>query len=248
MGKLSGKFAIVTGAAKGIGAAAVERFLADDGAGVAIVDMNLEMAQETAKALDPSGERAFAFACNVADPYAVERCFGEIEAKFGRIDILVNSAGINRDKTMIKMTEEEWQAVIDVDLSSLFYCSKVVAKGMIERQYGKIVNISSTGFRGAHGMCNYGAAKYGVLGLTRGFAKELAQYNITINAVCPAAVATDMIKSVRPELLAKKMQEFPRKRPAEPSEVAAVISFLSSDDSSFVNGEKIMVCDARMTN
>ena len=246
MGKLTGKYAIITGAGKGIGAGVAKVFVQEDVAGLAIVDMDIELAQKTAKELDPTGTRVFAFQCNVANYEQVEKVFAEIEAQFGRIDALVNSAGINRDKTLIKMTEEEWKAVINVDLSAIFYCCKAVAPGMVARKYGKMVNISSIGFKGNLGQINYATAKYGVVGLSRGLAKDLAQYNITVNTVCPATVATDMIKSVKPELLAQKVAMFPRKRPAEPEEIGTVCLFLCSDDSSFVNGEKMIVTDARI--
>ena len=126
MNTLTGKVAAITGAAKGIGAAAAERFLAEDVKAVALIDMNLGAAEATAKQLDPTGKRAFAFQCNVANFEQVTRCFKEIEEKLGGVDILVNSAGIVRDKTIIKMTPEEWKAVIAVDLNSLFYCTKAV--------------------------------------------------------------------------------------------------------------------------
>ncbi len=246
MGKLCGKFAVVTGAAQGIGAGVVKRFLEDGVDAVALVDLNLDAAEATAKELDPTGTRAFAFKCNVANPQDVERCFAQIIEKFGRVDILVNNAGIIRDRTIIKMPVEDWDLVLKIDLSALFYCCKQVLPGMIERQYGKIVNMSSMGFMGSHGQSNYAAAKHGVVALSRVLAKEYAKYNITSNAVCPAAVATDMITAVEPELLKKKMAAFPRCRPAEVAELAAVVSFLASDDSSFVNGERMIVTDGRM--
>ena len=245
---LTGKYAVVTGAAKGIGACAVKRFLDEGVAAVALVDLNLEAAQATAKELDPSGKRAFAFNCNVANFADTTRCFKEIQEKFGRIDILVNNAGITRDKTMLKMDVADWHAVLAVDLTSLFYCCKQVLPGMIEQEYGKIINMSSMGFGGAHGQGNYAAAKYGVLGLTRVLAKEYAKYNITANAICPAAVATDMLNDMVPEVLAERLKQFPRNRAAKPEEIASVIAFLASDDSSFVNGEKIIVTDGRMCN
>jgi NAD(P)-dependent dehydrogenase (short-subunit alcohol dehydrogenase family) len=246
MGNLTGKFAVVTGAAQGIGAGVTKRFLADGVEAVALVDLNLEAAQATAKELDPTGKRAIAFQCNVASPADVERCFAQILAAFGRVDILVNNAGIIRDRTIIKMPPEDWDLVLKIDLSGLFYCCKQVLPGMIERKYGKIINMSSMGFMGSHGQSNYAAAKHGVVALSRVLAKEYAQYNITSNAVCPAAVATDMITAVEPELLKKKMAAFPRCRPAEVAELAAVVSFLACDDSSFVNGERVIVTDGRM--
>ena len=246
MSNFTGKFAVVTGAAKGIGAGAAKRYLDDGIEAIALVDMNLEAAEATARELDPTGTRAFAFKCNVANYEDVVNCFNAIKAKFGRIDILVNSAGIVRDKTIINMPVEDWELVLDVDLTSLIYCCQQVLPGMIQQEYGKIVNISSMGFGGAFGQSNYAAAKYGVIGLCRVIAKEYAKYNITANAVCPAAVDTDMIKTVPPDLLKVKMAAFPRNRPCKVEEMASVIAFLSTDDSSFVNGERVIVTDGRM--
>ena len=246
MSNLTGKIAVVTGAAKGIGEGAVKRFLEDGIEKVALVDMNVQAAEATARAMDPSGQRAFAFQCNVADPADVTRCFAQIKEQFGRIDILVNSAGIVRDRTIINLPVEDWELVLAVDLSSLVYCCQAVLPDMIEQAYGKIINISSMGYGGAFGQGNYAAAKYGVLSLSRVIAKEYAQYNITANAVCPAAVDTDMIKTVPPELLKQKMAKFPRNRPCKVEEMASVIAFLASDDSSFVNGERVIVPDGRM--
>ena len=246
MSNFKGKTAVVTGAAKGIGEGAVKRFLDDGIDKVAIIDMNLEAAKATAARLDPTGERAFAYQCNVANPETVKACFAEIEAFFGKIDILVNSAGIIRDKSIIKMPVEDWELVLAVDLSSLIYCSQAVLPGMMERRYGKIVHLSSMGFGGAHGQSNYAAAKHGVVGLSRVMAKEYAPYDINTNCICPAAVATDMILDVEPELLKQKMAMFPRKRPCSVEEMAAVIAFLSSDDCGFINGERVIVTDGRM--
>ena len=248
MNQLTGKYAVVTGAAKGIGAAAVKRFLEEDIAGVALLDMDLEGAQATAKELDPTGQRAFAWRCNVANYEDVVQCFAAINERFGRIDILVNNAGIIRDRTIIKMPVEDWHAVLAVDLTSAFYCCKQVLPGMIEREYGKIINMSSYGYVGSHGQSNYAAAKHGILGLTRVLAKEYAKYNITSNAICPTAVATEMITAVEPELLKQKMAAFPRNRAASVEELAGVITFLAGDDSGFVNGEKVIVTDGRLCN
>lgn len=246
MSNFTGKFAVVTGAAQGIGAGAAKRLLADGIEKIALVDLNLDAASATAKELDPTGQRAFAFKCNVANPEDVQRCFDEIRAAFPKIDILVNSAGIVRDRTIINLPVEDWELVLAVDLSSLVYCCQQVLPGMIQQEYGKIVNISSMGYGGAFGQSNYAAAKHGVLGLSRVMAKEYAKYNITTNAVCPAAVDTDMIKTVPADKLAVKMQAFPRNRPCSVEEMASVIAFLSSDDSSFVNGERVIVTDGRM--
>lgn len=248
MNQLIGKYAVVTGAAQGIGAAAVKRFLDEGVAGVALVDLNLEAAQATAAQLDPTGKRAIAFKCNVANYQDVEKCFGDIIKTFGQVDILVNNAGIIRDRTIIKMPVEDWHAVLAVDLTSAFYCCKQVLPGMIERKYGKIINMSSYGYVGSHGQSNYAAAKHGILGLTRVLAKEYAQYNITSNAICPTAVATEMITAVEPELLKQKMAAFPRNRAASVEELAGVICFLAGDDSGFVNGEKVIVTDGRLCN
>jgi 3-oxoacyl-[acyl-carrier protein] reductase len=146
------------------------------------------------------------------------------------------------------MPVEDWELVLAVDLSSLIYCSQAVLPGMMERRYGKIVHLSSMGFGGAHGQSNYAAAKHGVVGLSRVMAKEYAPYDINTNCICPAAVATDMILDVEPELLKQKMAMFPRKRPCSVEEMASVIAFLSSDDCGFINGERVIVTDGRMCN
>lgn len=243
--RLHGRIAAITGGAKGIGAAAAKRFLQEDIEKVILVDLNLEQAEATAKELDPTGEKVFAYACNVGDYAQVQQVFGEIEARFGRIDILVNSAGITRDKTLLNMTKEMWDDVINVDLNSMYNVCKAVCPGMKARDYGKIVNMSSMAYLGAGGQANYSSAKAGILGFTRALARELAKHNITVNAICPHAVMTDMILAMPPEILEQRLNLFPRKRAAQPEEVAAVIAFLSSDDSSFVNGEKIIINDGR---
>ena len=243
--RLTGKIAVITGGAKGIGAAAAKRFLQENIETVVLVDLNLEQAEETAKELDPTGTKVFAYACNVGDFDETQTVFGEIEARFGRIDILVNSAGITRDRTLINQSKENWDAVINVDLDSMFNTAKAVCPGMKARRYGKIVNMSSIAFLGGFGQTNYSSAKAGVLGFTRSLAREMARYNITVNAICPAGVMTDMLKAMDPEILQRRLNLFPCKRACQPEEAAAVIAFLSSDDSSFVNGEKIVLNDGR---
>ena len=243
--RIIGKTAVVTGGAQGIGEAIVTRFFNEGAKAVALVDMNLEKAKETAKKIDPSGEKVIAFSCDVSSYEDTERCFNEIYEALGRVDILVNNAGINRDRTLCKMSIEEWSAVINVDLCSLFNTCKQVAPRMKEQEYGKIVNMSSAGFLGGFGQTNYASAKAGVIGFTRSLSRELARHNITVNAVCPAGVMTDMLMNMPEEAREKAIGSFPRKRAAFPSEIASVVLFLASDDSAFVNGEKILVTDAK---
>ena len=244
--RLKDKVAVVTGAAQGIGAAAAKR-LYDDGASVALLDMNPEAAKKTAGALDPAGRRAIALPCNVADRASVAQAFEAVYSHFGKVDILVNNAGITRDAMLHKMEDEAWDAVIAVNLTGVANCCKAVLPGMRERGYGKIVNMASVSAFGNLGQTNYGASKAGVIGLTKCLAKEAARNNITVNAIAPSYVDTEMLRAVPEKVMERFLAAIPLGRLGTPEELAAVIAFLASDDSSFVTGECIVVSGGSYT-
>jgi NAD(P)-dependent dehydrogenase (short-subunit alcohol dehydrogenase family) len=241
MMRFQGKTAIVTGAAQGIGAA-IARRLFDEGIDyVALVDMNFDKAAATAQALDPPGLRAGGYACNVADMENVRAVFTQIEGKAGKVDILVNNAGITRDAMFHKMTEEQWDLVIDVNLKSMFNCCRAVVDGMRWRGYGKIVNLASVSAFGNLGQTNYGASKGGVIGFTKCLARETARNRITVNCIAPSYINTDMLRAVPEQVMQKFLAAIPMERLGEPEELAAAAAFLCSDDSSFITGECLVV-------
>ena len=239
---MKNKYAVVTGGAKGIGRAVVERFIKEDIGGIAILDYDGETAAKTVKELDPNGEKLIFIQCDIGDHEAVEKSFSEVYQRFERIDILVNNAGVTRDAMLHKMTLEQWDTAINIDLSGVFYCMKQVIPHMREQKYGKIVNISSTSAYGNVGQANYAAAKAGLLGLTATAAKELGRKNITVNSVAPGYIDTDILKTIPEEILAQYIESIPCQRLGKPSEVAGVVFFLSCDDSSFVSGNCILCC------
>ncbi|PID23151.1 3-oxoacyl-ACP reductase FabG [Sporosarcina sp. P3] len=240
MGNLVGKIAVVTGAAQGIGEKIAARLL-DDGATVVILDVNFEKLERTASVLGDSGENVYPMKCNVADSEDVSKTFSAIYGKFGKVDILINNAGITRDSFFHKMTPEQWHSVLDVNLNSMFYTCQAVIPHMRTQQYGKIVNVSSSSSWGNLGQGNYSASKAGVLGLTRTLAKENGSKQITVNAVAPGQINTDMTKDLPDDVKKMATMLTPAGRMGDPAEVASVVAFLASDDSSFVNGECISV-------
>lgn len=242
MGKLTGKFAVVTGAGKGIGRAIAERFLEDDAQGIAILDYDFELAQASAKELDPTGERVIAVKCNVASQEDVNKAFATIFEKFGRVDVLVNNAGITRDAMFHKMTEDQARMVLDVNFYGTFYCCQAVIPGMREREYGKIINISSTSAFGNIGQTNYAASKAAIDGFTRTLALESAKKNITVNSIAPGMIETDILKTIPADIMQQKIKNVPANRLGQPSEIASVASFLACDDSSWVTGNCILAC------
>ena len=242
MGKLTGRYAVVTGAAKGIGRAIAERFLEDDVAGVALFDMDEALVAATAKELDPTGEKVIAVKCNVADQENVNAAMQTVVDKFGQIDILVNNAGITRDAMFHKMTDAQARMVLDVNFYGTFYCCQAVIAGMREREYGKIINISSTSAFGNIGQTNYAASKAAIDGFTRTLALESAKKNITVNSIAPGMIETDILKTIPDDILQMKINNVPAKRLGQPSEIASVASFLASDDSSWVTGNCILAC------
>ena len=242
MGKLTGKFAVVTGAGKGIGRAIAERFLEDDAQGIAILDYDYELAAASAKELDPTGERVIAVKCNVASQEDVNAAFATITEKFGRVDILVNNAGITRDAMFHKMTDAQARMVLDVNFYGTFYCCQAVIPGMREREYGKIINISSTSAFGNIGQTNYAASKAAIDGFTRTLALESARKNITVNSIAPGMIETDILKTIPEDIMQQKIKSVPANRLGQPSEIASVASFLASDDSSWVTGNTILAC------
>ena len=242
MGKLTGRYAVVTGAAKGIGRAIAERFLEDDVAGVALFDMDEELVAATAKELDPTGKKILAIRCNVADQENVQQAMAAVTEKFGRIDILVNNAGITRDAMFHKMTDAQAKMVMDVNFFGTFYCCQAVIAGMREREYGKIINISSTSAFGNIGQTNYSASKAAIDGFTRTLALESARKGITVNSIAPGMIETDILKTIPADIMAQKIKNVPANRLGQPSEIASVASFLASDDSSWVTGNCILAC------
>ncbi len=241
MSDLSGKYAIVTGGGKGIGAAIVKRFLDDGAAGVAIFGRRLDQLQATAAECDPSGERTLCIPCDVGNRQQVKEAVAQVFEKFGRVDILVNNAGITKDRIFHKMSDEEWDAVINTNLNGTYNMCSAVYPKMREQQYGHIVNIASVSAWGNAGQANYAASKAGVMGFTRTLAKEGGPKNVIVNAILPGTIETDMLKAVPPEKYAAYTAAVPLHRLGQPSELAAVVSFLSSDDASYVTGQCITV-------
>jgi len=242
MGNLTGKFAVVTGAGKGIGYAIAKRFLEDNVAGVALFDMDYELVSASAQELDPTGQRVMAVKCDVSNQENVNEAFGQVFERFGKVDILVNNAGITRDAMFHKMTVDQAKKVMDVHFYGTFYCCQAVIPGMREREYGKIVNVSSTSAFGNIGQANYSAAKAAIDGFTRTLALESARKNITVNSIAPGMVNTDILKTIPENIMQQKINATPAQRLGEPSEIASVASFLASDDSSWVTGNCILAC------
>ncbi len=244
---LKDKVAIVTGAGQGIGAAIAQAY-AREGARVAVVDMNAKAADEVAAAIRQAGGEAGGFACNVAERASVDKMVADVTAQWGRVDILVNNAGITRTAMLHKMTQEQWQQVIDVHMNGSFYCLQAVVNGMIERKSGRIINVTSTaGLLGTIGQINYSAAKAAIAGMTKSAAKELGRHGITVNAIAPGA-ATPMTEVIRTDdrFKDKYLERIPLGRWAEPNEVAPAFVFLASGWASYITGQ-ILAVDGGLT-
>ncbi len=241
MKQLEGKIAIVTGGSQGIGKAIVKQFL-DEGAQVAIWDIDVTKAKATQAEYDPSGERIRIYEVNVADFQQVEQQMAATHNDFGRIDILVNNAGITRDSSLKKMSLEQWDQVIGVNLNGVFYCVKAAFPYMAAQGYGRIVNASSVvGIQGNFGQTNYVATKAGVIGMTKVWAREFGRKGITVNAVAPGFINTEMMSTIPDNVLDGIKGKSPLNRLGEVDEVASVYTFLASDAAAFVTGTTISV-------
>ena len=249
MKNLAGKYAIVTGAGKGIGAAIAKRFIEEEAAGVAILEYDLALAQKTAAELDPTGKKVIAVKCDVSNSDQVKEAVDAVVAAFGRVDILVNNAGITRDRIFHKMTDAEWHAVINVNLNGVYNLCKFVVPMMREQMSGSIINISSTSLMGNPGQANYAATKAALQGFTRTLAKELGPKNVRMNCIAPGHIRTDMMLAVGEEKLKNAINNvIPMRRLGEPEEIASVAAFLAGEDASWVTGQTIMVSGGGTVN
>ncbi len=241
MDRLKDKVAIITGGASGIGKAAAQKFVSE-GAQVAIWDMNEETGLATINELQATGGKAKFYKVNTADSVAVNAAMEEVVEDFGTIHILINNAGITRDATLLKMTDEQWDQVINVNLKGVFNCTRAVASIFKEQQYGRIISTSSVvGLYGNFGQTNYVATKAGVIGMTKTWAKELGKYGVTVNAVAPGFIATDMVKSMPEKVLNMMKEKAPLGKLGQPEDIANAYTFLASDEASFISGTCLSV-------
>ena len=235
MKRLAGRIALITGGARGLGASAAALF-AREGAKVAICDI-VPAADEVLAAMAADDSPGIYMRADVSRREEVERAVAETERALGPLDILVNNAGILRDASLLKMTDEQFDAVIDVNLRGVYLCTQIVARGMVERGRGKIINTASiVGRYGNYGQTNYVAAKAAVIGMTKVWARELGRRGVNVNAVAPGFIKTEMAMSVPPEILQRLQVSIPMQRMGEPIDVAYAYLFLASSDSDYING------------
>ena len=248
MMNLKGKTALVTGAARGIGAAIAKK-LAENGADVAVCDLKAEWCEETVAALEASGVKAKGYGVNVAVSAEVDACVKAVLADFGHLDILVNNAGITKDGLLMRMSDEDWDAVLDVNLKGTFLFTRAVSRPMMKNKGadgaqlgGSIINIASVvGLVGNAGQANYTASKGGVIALTKTTAKELGSRNIRCNAVAPGFIRSKMTDVLSDEQKAKCMEQIPLRRFGEVEDIAKAVAWLAGDDSAYVTGQVISV-------
>jgi 3-oxoacyl-[acyl-carrier protein] reductase len=246
-GRFAGRVAFITGGSRGIGKGIVELF-AKEGAKVAFIDLNEEALSETTSELKEKGYEVYSKLANVTDAEQVENAMKEVYEAFGSVDILVNNAGVIRDNLLFKMTDSDWQTVMDVHLKGSFNAARAAQKYMVENKYGRIINISSTSALGNRGQSNYAAAKAGLQGFTKTLAIELGRYGITANSVAPGFIETEMTKETAArigipfeQLIAASVANIPVGRSGKPADIANAVAFFADEKSSFVNGQVIYV-------
>ncbi|MFB4160906.1 SDR family oxidoreductase [Geomicrobium sp. JSM 1781026] len=247
MGNLTGRTALITGGSHGIGLAIAKRF-ADDGANVAIVDINEDHLATASAYFADKGQAAKTLQADVTDKQQVEAAVKEIVESYGQLDILVNNAGVIRDNMFFKMSEDDWDMVMNVHLKGAFLATKAAQKYMVEQKYGRIVNISSTSALGNRGQANYSTAKAGLQGFTKTLAIELGKFNITANAIAPGFIETNMTRATAERIgvdfddfVQARAKEIPVSRSGKPEDIANTAAFFADERSSFVSGQVIYV-------
>ncbi|MDO5103893.1 MAG: 3-oxoacyl-ACP reductase FabG [Lautropia sp.] len=240
-GRLAGKVSIITGAAQGIGEATALKF-AKEGAIVVACDLNEKALADVVKQCQDLGAQAVSFVMNVTDRAQVDAVVAKVLEQFGRIDVLVNNAGITQDARLVKMSLEQFDRVIDVNLRGVFHCTQAVAETMIQQGSGAILNASSVvGLYGNFGQTNYAATKFGVIGYTKTWSRELGPKGVRVNAVAPGFIATPILASMPEKVIEGMKARVPLARLGKPEEIANVYAFLASDEASYINGEVIEV-------